>query len=327
MARVTVSRPFSKCGVDYFGPVYIKAGRRLAAIKTYVAIFVCMSTKAVHMEHVSDLSTQRFLQALRRFFSKRGRASDMYSDNGTNFVGARNQLRELFALLRNPKHHDAVSKECAADGVQWHFNPPGAPHFGGLWEAAVRSAKFHLLRVLGGNPVCAEDFITLLAQVEACLNSRPLTPMSDDPTDFESLTPAHFLIFDSLQSIPDPDYGSVQLNRLNRWQLVQRQLQDFWKRWRMEYLSQLQSRTKNWQAPTKMEVGRLVVIVDGNQPPMRWKLGRVEMLHPGGDGITRVATIKTATGFITRPVVKLCLLPQNEIQSENTAEPELSSIQ
>ncbi|XP_055633100.1 uncharacterized protein LOC129773511 [Toxorhynchites rutilus septentrionalis] len=222
--RVTVGRAFLKSGVDYFGPVYIRDGRRKPARKTYVALFVCMSTKAVHMEHVTDLSTERFLQALRRFISRRGRCTDIFSDNGTNFVGAKNKMCELFDLLKDQRHHDAISKECANEGMQWHFIPPAAPHFGGLWEAAVRSAKFHLLRVLGENPVCQEDFSTLLVQVEASLNSRPLTPMSDDPTDLETLTPAHFLTGDSLQNIPEPDYSTVQLNRLSRWQLVQRQL-------------------------------------------------------------------------------------------------------
>ncbi|XP_053686628.1 uncharacterized protein LOC128736171 [Sabethes cyaneus] len=316
-ARVTVSRPFVKCGVDYFGPVYIRAGRRQTAIKTYVAIFVCMSTKAVHMEHVSDLSTERFLQALRRFFARRGRSSDMYSDNGTNFVGARNQLRELFALLKDSQHQQAVARECSSKGIQWHFNPPSAPHFGGLWEAAVRSTKYHLLRVLGGNPVSAEDFVTLLVQVEACLNSRPLTPMSDDPLDLRPLTPAHFLTGESLQAVPEPDYSTVPLNRLSHWQLVQRQLQDFWKRWKTEYLVQLQSRTKNWELPVKVEIGRLVVIMEANQPPMRWKLGRIHELHPGADEVVRVVTIKTATGYLTRPVEKLCFLPQVESTTES----------
>ncbi|XP_055633325.1 uncharacterized protein LOC129773706 [Toxorhynchites rutilus septentrionalis] len=261
------------------------------------------------MEHVTDLSTERFLQALRRFISRRGRCTDIFSDNGTNFVGAKNKMCELFDLLKDQRHHDAISKECANEGMQWHFIPPAAPHFGGLWEAAVRSAKFHLLRVLGENPVCQEDFSTLLVQVEACLNSRPLTPMSDDPTDLETLTPAHFLTGDSLQNIPEPDYSTVQLNRLSRWQLVQRQLQDFWKRWRTEYLSQLQARSKNWKSPIKLDIGMLVIMVDGNNPPMLWKKGRIEELHPGKDGIVRVVTVRTSSGLFKRPVAKLCLLP------------------
>ncbi|XP_062557443.1 uncharacterized protein LOC134222316 [Armigeres subalbatus] len=312
-ARVSVSRPFSKTGVDYFGPVYLKEGRGRKPTKAYVAIFVCMATKAVHMELVSDLSTERFLQALRRFFACRGRCSDVYSDNGTNFVGARNQIRELFVLLKEEKHRAAVTRECADEGIYWHFNPPSAPHFGGLWEAAVRSAKFHILRVLGGNPVSHEDFTTLLAQVEGCLNSRPLTALSDDPLDLESLTPAHFLVGASLHALPDPDLGDVQLNRLSRFQLIQRQLQDFWKRWRREYLSQLQARGKHWQPAIDVKVGRLVVIVEPNIPPMQWKMGRIQELHPGADGITRVVTLRTSTGFMKRPVAKLCVLPlQNQ---------------
>ncbi|XP_055528072.1 uncharacterized protein LOC129720607 [Wyeomyia smithii] len=317
-ARVTVARPVSRTGVDYFGPVHIRDGRKRPAIKAYVAVFVCMCTKAVHMELVTDLSTERFLQALRRFISRRGRCTDLYSDNGTNFVGARNQLKELRNSLRDKEHQEKVSKECAQNGMQWHFNPPSAPHFGGLWEAAVRSAKHHLLRVLGENPIAFEDFNTLLIQVEGCLNSRPLTPLSDDPSDMEALTPGHFLTGGSLQAIPEPDYTDVKLNRLSRWQLVQWQLQNFWKRWRTEYLSQLQGRTKNWEPPSKVEIGRLVIIVDSNQPPMRWKMGRIHKLHPGPDDVVRVVTVKTATGYLQRPIVKLCILPSPE--TENSAD-------
>ncbi|XP_062537997.1 uncharacterized protein LOC134206311 [Armigeres subalbatus] len=171
-ARVTVSRPFSDAGVDYFGPVYLRPIPRRATVKAYVAVFVCLCTKAVHLELVSDLSTDRFLQALRRFVARRGLCTNIYSDNGTNFVGARNQLKDLLKLLKSNDHNSAVSKECAKVGIQWHFIPPSAPHFGGLWEAAVRSTKHHLLRVIGESPVSPEDFTTLLTQVEACLNSQ-----------------------------------------------------------------------------------------------------------------------------------------------------------
>lgn len=195
---------------------------------------------------------------------------------------------------------------------EWHFIPPGAPHFGGLWEAAVRSIKYHLLRVLGENAVSAEDFRTLLVQVEGCLNSRPLTPITDDPTDLEPLTPAHFLTGGPLQALPDPDLASIQLNRLNRWQLVQRKLQDFWRRWSTENLSQLQARNKNWKPAVDIAAGSLCVTVDSLQPPMKWKMGRIIQLHPGADGVTRVVTLKTATGTMKRAVTKICLLPTQD---------------
>lgn len=308
-ARVTPSRPFLKTGVDYFGPVYVRIAPRRTTMKAYVAIFICMCTKAVHLELVTDLSTDRFLQALRRFVSRRGLCSDIYSDNGTNFVGAWNKLKELFEKMKREDYHDTISKECSKYGIQWHFNPPSAPHFGGLWEAAVRSAKKHLLKVIGENPTLIEDFTTLLVQVEGCLNSRPLTPLSDDPTDLEPLTPAHFLTGSSLQALPDMNAESIPMNRLNRWQLVQRRLGDFWKRWRREYICQLQGRNKRWKPPLKIDVDKLVVIHDDNQPPMRWKMGRIIEVHPGSDGIVRVVTLKTATGILKRPVEKICLLP------------------
>ncbi|XP_055623472.1 uncharacterized protein LOC129766899 [Toxorhynchites rutilus septentrionalis] len=311
-ARVTVSRPFSRTGVDYFGPLYLRLAPRRPAVKAYVAIFVCMCTKAVHLELVSDLSTDRVLQALRRFISRRGMCTDIYSDNGTNFIGARNKLREVLKLLRDSSHRNQVYKECSNQGIQWHFNPPSAPHFGGLWEAAVRSAKNHLLKVLGESVATPEDMSTLLVQVEGCLNSRPLTQMSEDPNDLEPLTPAHFLIGTSLQAIPEENVETMPTNRLNYWQLIQKRLQDFWKRWRRDYLAQLQGRMKLWKPPVDIVVGRLVIIQDDNQPPMRWKMGRIMEVHPGDDGIVRVVTLKTSAGILKRPVEKLCVLPIEE---------------
>ncbi|XP_055522990.1 uncharacterized protein LOC129717170 [Wyeomyia smithii] len=301
--------PFSRTGVDYFGPVFVRPLPRRPAVKAYVAIFICLCTKAVHMELVTDLSTERFLQALRRFVGRRGRCSDIFSDNGTNFVGARNKLSEFLKVLKSRDHHDAVSRECAKEGIHWHFNPPSAPHFGGIWEAAVRSAKHRLLRVIGETPLSPEDFSTLLVQVEACLNSRPLTPQSDDPNDLEPLTPAHFLIGSSLQAIPEPNVDQLPTSRLNHWQSMQRHLQTFWKRWRQEYLCQLQGRTKRWKPAVPIEDGKLVVVKDENLPPMKWKMGRICQLHPSADNVVRVVTLKTATGNLTRPVEKICLLP------------------
>ncbi|XP_055622523.1 uncharacterized protein LOC129766091 [Toxorhynchites rutilus septentrionalis] len=307
--RVTASRPFTTTGVDYFGPVFIRQGYRRAPIKAYVAVFICFSTKAVHLELVSDLSTAKFIQALRRFTARRGKCSHIYSDNGTNFVGARNELRELLQKLQCRKHHEEIRIQCAQDGINWHFIPPSAPHFGGLWEAAVRSAKKHLLRILGRSSVSYEDFTTLLAQVEGCLNSRPLTSLTDDPTDLQPLTPAHFLVGSSLQALPDQQYTCIPSNRLAHWQQIQQQLQNFWRRWHLEYLAQLQARVKNWHPPVNIEPGRLVIIVDENQPSMKWKMARIHQVHPGNDGIVRVVTLRTSSGYLKRPVTKICLLP------------------
>ncbi|XP_055604940.1 uncharacterized protein LOC129753170 [Uranotaenia lowii] len=308
-ARVRESRPFTKTGVDYFGPVYLRHAPRKPSVKAYVAVFICFATKAVHLELVTDLTTDRFLQALRRFIGRWGKVSDIYSDNGTNFIGARNYLHDLMKLLRSKEHHELISKYCANDGIQWHLNPPRAPHFGGLWEAAVKSAKHHIIRVIGDHPLSFEDMQTLLVQVEACLNSRPITQQSDDPNDLEPLTPAHFWLGSSLQALPERDLSNIPVNRLDKTQLIQQKVQQIWNRWRKEYLSQLQARTKRWNKNVNIEIGRLVVICDDNVPPIHWKMGRISEVHPGQDGIVRVVTLKTSNGYKTRAVERICFLP------------------
>ncbi|XP_055584876.1 uncharacterized protein LOC129737741 [Uranotaenia lowii] len=308
-SRVTPARAFTTTGVDYFGPLYVRPGFRRAAVKAYVAVFVCFASKAVHLEIVTDLSTARFLQALRRFTSRRGKCAVLHSDNGTNFVGAKNKMSELLQRLRCSDFHDEVARQCADEGMQWKFNPPGAPHFGGLWEAAVRSAKQYLVRVLGESVATYEDMVTLLAEVECCLNSRPLTQLKDDPEDLRALSPGHFLIGAELQALPDEDFQDCASNRLPPWDLVQQRVKHFWSRWRKEYLNQLQARNKWWKPAVKVEVGKLVVIRNDNLPPTRWRMGRITEAHPGPDGVVRVISLKTASGPCTRPVTQICILP------------------
>lgn len=246
-ARVTATQPFAVTGIDYWGPIQIQPQhRRASPRKAYVAVFVCFCTKAVHLELVADLSTSKFIQALRRFVSRRGLCSDIYSDNGRNFVGAAKELRHL---LRSQEHKAAIAQECTKNGIKWHFNPPTASHFGGLWEAAIASAQKHFTRVLGPHILAFDDTETLLAQIECCLNSRPLVPISDDPSDFEALTPGHFMIGSSLKAVPDVDYSAIPFNRLCHWQQTQKIFQDIWRRWHTEYLSTLQPRTK-WLKPS-----------------------------------------------------------------------------
>ena len=177
-SRVTPARPFLHVGVDYAGPLTLLAirGRGRRTHKGYVALFVCLCTRAVHLELVSDCSTEAFLAALRRFTSRRGLSVIIQSDQGTNFVGAARELREMLVHLNND--HEAIRSTLLKDGIEWRFNPPAAPHFGGLWEAAVKSTKYHLRRVVGDQHLTFEEMTTLLTQIEACLNSRPLQAIS-----------------------------------------------------------------------------------------------------------------------------------------------------
>lgn len=307
--RVNFKHAFHQTGVDYAGPIWLKSmtGRRPKPHKAYISIFVCLSSKAVHIELVSDLTTEAFIAALKRFMARRGVSADIFSDNGTNFIGANNVHAEINKLNKSLKHNTLISNFLLGMNTRWHFIPPSAPNFGGLWEAAVKSTKYHLRRVLGNTTLNFEEMTTLLAQIEAVLNSRPLCKLSPDADD--ALTPAHFLTGQPLTMLPDPDYKPVPQNRLFRWQLVQQLMQHFWARWHTEYLTSLHSRSK-WQHKHKnLMINDIVLIRVDNTRPANWPLGRIIELHPGKDGVVRVVTIRTQSGTYKRTVTKLVLLP------------------
>lgn len=314
--RVEPLRAFLNTGIDFCGPVYVKRGiRGQSHVKAYIAVFVCFATKAVHLELVGDLTTESFLAALKRFISRRGRCANIYSDNATNFTGANRELGELRELFLSEQHNNKVYNTMATEHVKWHFIPARSPHFGGLWEAAVKSAKHHLKRILDASFLTYEEYTTVLTQIEAVLNSRPLTSLSNDPNDLSVLTPGHFLIGDTMTCIPEPDYTPLMINRLGRWQRVQQIQQQFWQRWKSEYLTELQQRSKWKRKEPEIIVGSLVLLKDDNLPPLKWAMGRVISLHPGKDNINRVVTIKTSTGIMKRAITKICLLPFEDINN------------
>lgn len=172
--RTTPTRPFTNTGVDYAGPILLRTtkGRGHKAYKAFIAVFICLCSRAAHLEVVSDYTADAFLAAFRRFTARRGLCKDIYSDCGTNFVGADAALRTLFKAANEEAQQ--IASALATTGTQWHFNPPAAPHFGGIWKAAAKSVKHHLQRVIGDSTLTYEKMATLLAQVETCLNSRPM---------------------------------------------------------------------------------------------------------------------------------------------------------
>ena len=308
--RLKAGYPFQIVGVDYAGPLEVKQihGKSHKHWKIYVAVFVCFSTKAVHLEPVRDLTAEAFIGAFRRFCSIRGRPSCVYSDNATNFQGAAKELQALKALETDPE----VINDLSSHGVTWKFIPSGSPHHGGLWESAVKSMKHHMIRVIGNNVLTFDQLDTLLCQISACMNSRPLHPQSTDPEDFSYLTPGHFLIMRAPLSLPDPDVTSLQENRLSLWQNIQQKLQNFWKAWKDDYLHTLQQRNK-WQGDkVNVKLGDICIIKDENHKPHQWKMARIIATHPGSDGKVRVVTVSTGTGSYKRPIVKLCVLPVSE---------------
>lgn len=303
--RVKQSHPFSSVGTDYGGPFVVKESRRRNARthKAYLALFICMSTKAVHLEVVWDLSTDSFLAAFDRFVSRRGIPTEVYSDCGTNYIGAAREFKTLFNEA-NTRNTIQVRAQCL-----WKFNPPAAPHFGGIWEAAIKSVKTHLKRVIGVQILTMEELTTLIIKIEGILNSRPLMATSNDPNDLDVLSPGHFLIGRPIMSMPERDLENIPLNRLDRWQLIKQAQQSFWKRWSHEYLQTLQGRQKWNSSKPNLNIGDLVVINSPGRSPMSWQLGRVMLTHPGPDNIVRVVTLKTSEGTLKRPVVKVVKLP------------------
>lgn len=315
--RVNPSRPFEHVGVDFCGPFLTKNSlRSTTIIKSYVAVFICFATKAVHTEVVSDLSSDAFIASLRRFVSRRGLCSNLYSDNATNFIGSKSELQDLRKLFLSEFHQHEVLKFCVDHAIQWHTIPPRSPHFGGLWEAAVKSAKHHLKRVIGTTSYTNEHLFTLIVQVEACLNSRPIGYMSDNPNDYECLTPGHFLIGQPLTLLPDPSLSHLNFNRLSQYQKIQQTFQTFWKRWSQEYLSQLQQK-KKWSKPNQnVNVGDLVMLHEDHVPPLKWPMARVIEVHRGQDGFVRVVTVKTAHSEFKRAITRISPLPiQNDFVS------------
>ncbi|XP_043063808.1 uncharacterized protein LOC122319973 [Drosophila ficusphila] len=259
-SRVQPSRPFTTTGIDICGPFFSKSEvRNRPPAKCYVAVFICFATKASHLELVEDLSTASFLAALKRFTSIRGKPNTIWSDNATNFVGARNELQELRQIFLADPPNIELRNDLLSNGINWQFIPPRSPHFGGF--------------------------------------------------DLEVLTPGHILINTAFNAIDEPDITHLNINRLSRWQRVCQMQQAIWHKWSTAYLSLLQERGKWQSVKANLSPGNIVIIKDDNLPSLQWRMGRVESIVLGPDGVARVAVIRTAAGIIRRAVGKLAVLP------------------
>ena len=300
-------RAFATTAVDFCGPFMTKQGRGKAQIKRYMAVFTCTATRAVHLEMAIDLSTDAFLNVLSRFVSRRGVPSDIISDNGSNFVGAVSELKRLVGDL----DHQKVTNELTALGATWHFNPPAAPHFGGVHESMVKSAKRAVYAVLKKADVTDEELATCFTSVEGMLNARPLTYQSADPTDDVPLTPNHFL-FGQTGGTFAPATATTDFNPRKRWRLVQHLLDQTWKRWQREWVPTLNPVRKWRQELPDLKIGDVVIVAASELPRGQWPLARVEDVYPGKDGHVRVVKLCLPNGKNqVRPISKVCpFVPQ-----------------
>lgn len=309
-ARIVPSPPFAVTGVDYAGPFLVRQGTyRPKLVKAYVAVYVCMTTKAIHLEIVSDLTSDAFLASLRRFISRRGLVQQLHSDNATNFKGANHEMHRLYCLFKDQQALDQLHQYCEPREIEWHFIPPDAPEFGGLWEAAVKSAKLHLKRILGNAKLTFEEFATLLTEIEAVLNSRPLFSISTDPEDVQVITPAHYLIGRPLTAPAEPSLETIKVSRLSRWQHLQLMREQFWRTWSKDYLNSLQPRKKNRRMMPNLRSGMIVLVHDKTLPPLKWKMGRISAVYPDEEGLVRVVDVFVDGSTFRRPISKLSVLP------------------
>lgn len=317
--RIQPNRPFAVTGIDYCGyfHVQLKTTRSMTLMKVWVCVFVCYATKAIHLEPVTDLTTEAFRSCLIRFRARRGKCTIINSDNQSTFHGAKNQIdKEIHQFLSDPEVNQEVKDLCTQDGMEWRFIPPRCPHVGGLWESGVKSFKHHFKRIVGESHLTMESFFTLVYEIESCLNSRPLMALSEDTEDYTVLTPGHFLIGESLNSPVEPDVTSIPFNRLNQYQRRLKMQQQFWKVWSRDYLNTLQQKNK-WRIEKQhVKEGDIVLVIEDNVPATKWPMARVIKTIIGTDGKIRMVDLKTKAKdrIIRRSVHRICPLPTNEVE-------------
>ncbi|XP_048481754.1 uncharacterized protein LOC119693943 [Plutella xylostella] len=295
-------RPFSCTGIDYFGPMEITVGRKRQ--KVYGVLFTCLTIRAIHIELAESLTTDSTIMALRRMIGRRSTPSVIWSDNGTNLRGCDAELRQSIRELNTEKlREDGLSR-----GIEWRFIPPGAPEMGGAWERMIRTVKTALKVALKERAPHRETLSTLLVEVEALVNSRPITHVSTDPNYPEALTPNHFLIGTSSNGPAFGKYDDGDLCLRKQWRIAQRLADMFWSRWIKEYLPTLLPRQK-WQTDERaLRVGDYVVLVDTKVDRGCWRHGVVSAAHAGADGRVRVVDVRTRAGVLRRPATRVALL-------------------
>ena len=308
MSRVAVEPPFTYCGVDLFGPMKVKEGRK--TVKRYGVLFTCLSMRAVHVEIAATLETDSFLMSLHRFIARRGTVREIRCDNATNFEGAENEVRKAVAEMDHKKIKEFMTEQ-GGDWVRWEKNTPHASHMGGAWERQIRTVKSVLLSLIKSNPkpLDEETLRTFLTEAEGIVNSRPLTIENLFDPESDPLCPSQILTMKSKLVLPPPGvFQEADRYCRKRWRIAQHLANGFWTRWRKEYLQLLQSRQKWTGEKRNLKVDDVVLLKDEGVVRSQWPMGRVIEVHESKDGLVRSVTIKTKTSTFKRPVTKTILL-------------------
>ncbi|KAK7916727.1 hypothetical protein WMY93_012488 [Mugilogobius chulae] len=294
--------PFWSTGIDCFGPYNVKVGRRTE--KRWGLIFKCMTTSCVHLDLLESMDTDAFLMALRRFIARRGKPFEILADRGTNFRGGATELQASFAALEEP-----LQNQLADQQIEFRFNPPGSPHFGGTWEREIKTIKAALQVVLRDQTVAEPVLQTVLIEVEGLLNAKPLGYISSDAADPDPVTPNLLLMGRRDASLPQAIYASSDLLSRRRWRHSQILADHFWSHFIRRHLPDLQKRSKWHNDTDNLTIGQVVMVVDSQLPRAQWPIGRVVKICPGSDGRVRAAEVRINGQTYLRPVVRLVRLP------------------
>jgi hypothetical protein len=294
-------KPFTHVGLDFFGPINATIFRR--TVKCYGMIFVCMVTRGIHLELARSLTTDSCILNLRNFLNRHGPTFHIYSDNGSNIRGSYNELTREFEALTG-----SLASANEENYIQWHWNPPTGSHFGGAYERLIQSVRKALEIILKDQSPQEETLRSALIECENIVNSRPLTHVPIDSEDADPLTPNHFLKMNA-NCLPAPgEFDDRDLNLRKQWRVAQQLANNFWNRWRLEYLPDLARRTKWYDVAPEFKIGDIVLIVDNQSARNYWKKGKIVELFYGKDKIARVAQVLSNNKFYKRPISKLAKL-------------------
>ncbi|UYV84618.1 hypothetical protein LAZ67_X002845, partial [Cordylochernes scorpioides] len=294
--RIGSTPAFGVIGVDLAGPLTETGGKKI-----WVVLYTCAVYRAVHLELTKTVSTEGFLDTFRRFVSRRGRPSIVYSDNGLNFVGCNNLFKKV--------NWNDVLRYATVQRNKWNFNPPTAAFWGGWWERLVGLMKQLIRKVLGDKTVSYEELQTVICEVESAMNSRPLTAISEE-SGLVPITPAKFMCDNaSCLFVPEADIDDSKFLKENHGK-VQKLRETIRQRFRKEYLGFLRQNTRN--KTKSIKEGDFVLMEVDNKKRTEWPIGVIEKTYPGKDGIVRVTMIKTKRGNFLRPVQRLFFLESSE---------------
>ena len=292
--RVQQSRPFQTTGVDFAGPLYVRTSDAVGNLKVWLCLYTCCSTRAVHLDLVRNMTATTFMRSFRRFTARRATPSRMVSDNGKTFKSASTIIKDTLKTTGARRYFADLH-------IEWRFNLERASWWGGIFERMVKSAKRCLKKAVGKNCLTYDELLTLVIEVEAVLNSRPLSYVSSEDVE-EPLTPSHLLVGYRIMTLPDPsipddpDFSSSAKSLTCRMNHLTKLLQKFWRRWMKEYLLELREfhrvRLEKGIDHTPMK-GEVVTVYDEGHPRGMWRLGRIEDLIVGADEKIRGVYVRT----------------------------------